>query len=50
MIDKKNKIQEKEKAILVGLVHKGQTEEQVQEFLDELAFLAETAEAIHTEA
>ena len=46
MIDKKNKIQEKEKAILVGLVHKGQTEEQVQEFLDELAFLAETAGAI----
>src|SRR5690606_6435704 len=46
MIDKRNKIQEKEKAILVGLVHKGQTEEQVQEFLDELAFLAETAGAI----
>jgi len=31
--------------VLVGLVHKTQTEEQAQEYLDELAFLAETAGA-----
>jgi len=31
--------------VLVGLVHKGQTEAQLQEYLDELAFLAETAGA-----
>lgn len=45
MIDKSNKINE-EKAVLVGLVHKEQTETQVKEYLDELAFLAETAGAI----
>lgn len=33
----------KEKAILVGLIHQNQKEEQVKEFLDELAFLVETA-------
>ncbi len=46
MIDKKNSIQKEERAVLVGLVHKDQTEQQVQEYLDELAFLAETAGAI----
>jgi GTPase len=46
MIDKKNIINKEEKAVLVGLVHKGQTETQVQEYLDELAFLAETAGAV----
>lgn len=46
MIDKKNVIQKEERAILVGLVHKDQTEHQVQEYLDELAFLAETAGAV----
>lgn len=46
MIDKKNRIQKEEKAVLVGLVHKEQTELQVNEYLDELAFLAETAGAI----
>jgi GTP-binding protein HflX len=30
----------------VGLIHKGQTEEQVKEYLAELAFLAETAGAV----
>ena len=45
MIEKRNKLHHKEKAILVGLVHKEQTEQQVQEYLDELAFLAETAGA-----
>ncbi len=46
MIDKKKKIEKEERAVLVGLVHKDQTEPQVQEYLDELAFLAETAGAI----
>ena len=31
--------------MLVGVVHKGQTDAQVQEYMDELAFLAETAGA-----
>lgn len=34
-----------QKAILVGLITQHQTEEQVKEYLDELAFLAETAGA-----
>jgi GTP-binding protein HflX len=46
MLDKKNVIQQEEKAVLVGMVSKEQTEQQVQEYLDELAFLAETAGAI----
>lgn len=46
MLDKKKIIEKEEKAVLVGLVHKDQTEPQVQEYLDELAFLAETAGAI----
>jgi GTPase len=46
MIDKKNRIQKEERAVLVGLINKDQTETQVQEYLDELAFLAETAGAI----
>jgi GTP-binding protein HflX len=46
VIDKKNRIQHEEKAVLVGLVYKDQTETQVQEYLDELAFLAETAGAV----
>jgi GTPase len=46
MIDKKNKIEKEERAVLVGLVQKDQTEPQVQEYLDELAFLAETAGAV----
>ena len=45
MLDKKKIIGNEEKAVLVGLVHKDQTEPQVQEYLDELAFLAETAGA-----
>lgn len=31
-----------ETAVLVALIHQGQTEQQVQEYLDELAFLTET--------
>ena len=45
MLNKRTKLKE-ERAVLVGLVHKEQTEQQVQEYLDELAFLAETAGAI----
>ncbi len=45
MIEKKgNKINE-ENAVLVGVVLKNQTEQQAEEYLDELAFLAETAGA-----
>jgi GTPase len=46
VLDKKKVVHKEERAILVGLVHKEQTEEQLQEYLDELAFLAETAGAI----
>ncbi len=46
MIEKKQIIKKEEKAILVGVIQKDQTEEQVNEYLDELAFLAETAGAI----
>lgn len=45
MLDKKNIIQGTETAVIVGLVGKDQTEQQVVEYLDELAFLAETAGA-----
>ena len=46
MLDKKNIIENEEPAVLVGLIQKDQTEPQVQEYLDELAFLAETAGAV----
>ena len=46
MIDKKQLLNHEEKAILVGLVTKDQKDVQVMEYLDELAFLAETAGAI----
>jgi GTP-binding protein HflX len=45
MIEKKNIINQEEKAVLVGLIHKDQTEQQAREYLEELAFLAETAGA-----
>ncbi|OSZ82148.1 GTPase HflX [Chitinophagaceae bacterium IBVUCB1] len=45
MIENKNIIKNEEKAVLVGLVHKNQTEAQTVEYLAELAFLAETAGA-----
>ncbi len=45
MLDKKNKIQNEEKAVLIGLVTKEQTETQMKEYLTELEFLAETAGA-----
>ena len=37
--------QEIEKAVLVGVITQEQREDQVEEYLDELAFLAETAGA-----
>ena len=43
MMDKKNRINHEERAVLVGVMQKDQTEQAVQEYLDELAFLAETA-------
>ena len=46
MIEKKKAIGKEENAILVGLIQKDQTEQQVNEYLDELSFLAETAGAI----
>ncbi len=45
MIEKKQLFVKEESAVLVGLVHNSQTEIQVNEYLDELAFLAETAGA-----
>jgi len=46
MIDKRNKIEKEERAILVGVIQKDQTETQVTEYLAELAFLASTAGAV----
>lgn len=46
MIEKQHKIKSEEKAIMVGVIQKEQTDEQVNEYLDELGFLAETAGAI----
>jgi len=47
VLDKKNVIQNEVRSVLVGIAHKEQTEHQLHEYLDELAFLAETAGA-HT--
>jgi GTP-binding protein HflX len=46
LIEKQSKIRKEEKAVLVGLIQKEVTPDQVTEYLDELAFLAETAGAI----
>ena len=46
MIEKKQLISVEEKAVLVGVILKDQTNEQAAEYLDELAFLSETAGAI----
>lgn len=45
MIDNKNRISNEERAVLVGLIQKDNKEAQILEYLDELAFLAETAGA-----
>jgi GTPase len=46
VLDKKNVIEKEVRTVLVGLVHKDQTDHQVNDYLDELAFLAETAGAV----
>ena len=43
MIDKKNILNQQENAILVGVIQPEQTDVQVNEYIDELEFLAETA-------
>jgi GTP-binding protein HflX len=43
LIEKKIKKTTRERAVLVGLVHKQQNEQQLFEYLDELVFLADTA-------
>ena len=43
MIDKKNILNQQENAILVGVIQPDQTDVQVNEYIDELEFLAETA-------
>ncbi|OMP75385.1 GTPase HflX [[Flexibacter] sp. ATCC 35208] len=46
MIEKKQIVEQEERVVIVGLIHKEQqNERQVQEYLDELVFLAETAGA-----
>jgi GTP-binding protein HflX len=45
LIEKKQLISIEEKAVLVGVILKDQTNEQAAEYLDELAFLSETAGA-----
>lgn len=45
MIERRKDQYKEERAVLVGVVQQDQTETQVQEYLDELAFLAETAGA-----
>lgn len=46
LLERKIIQQEEEKAVLVGVIQRDQTEQQVLEYLDELAFLAETAGAL----
>ena len=46
MIDIKQRLNNAEKAILVSVINKTQTEQEVQENLNELSFLAETAGAV----
>jgi len=45
LLEKQYKIKTEEKAILIGLVRSQQTHQQIEEYLEELAFLAETAGA-----
>src|SRR5215203_4458898 len=46
MLDKSKKINKEERAVLVAVVQKDHKEQEVMEYLDELAFLAETAGAV----
>jgi GTP-binding protein HflX len=45
LIETKNILDQEVDAVLIGLIQKDQTETQVREYLDELAFLADTAGA-----
>jgi GTP-binding protein HflX len=49
LIEQKQKIKKEERAVLVGVIQKNNTTEQAIEYLQELAFLAETAGAIAIE-
>ena len=46
MIEKKKQFKQEQKTVLVGIVTGGQTELQLNDYLNELAFLAETAGVI----
>jgi GTP-binding protein HflX len=46
VIEKKTGTRTEDRAVLVGLIQKDQTEAQANEYLDELAFLADTAGAV----
>lgn len=46
MLERKKVIQQEVRAVLVGVIQKDQTEQQASEYLEELAFLAETAGAV----
>ncbi|MEO6721361.1 MAG: GTPase HflX [Ferruginibacter sp.] len=46
MIEQNNKLKQEQKTVLVGIVTSDQTEQQLNEYLDELAFLSETAGVI----
>lgn len=46
MLDKQNLFETSENTILVGVIHNHQTEQQVAEYMEELAFLASTAGAV----
>jgi GTPase len=46
MLDTTKRIEHQERAVLVGVIQKEQKEHEVQEYLEELAFLAETAGAV----
>ncbi len=45
MLEKKTHTHHRERAVLIGIIHPFQPEDRVKEYLDELAFLAETAGA-----
>jgi GTP-binding protein HflX len=46
VLDKQNLFDKSENAILVGVIHNNQTDQQVAEYMEELAFLASTAGAV----
>jgi GTP-binding protein HflX len=46
LLERKKVIQKEERAVLIGVAQQDQTVQQVEEYLDELAFLSETAGAV----